>query len=406
VKRIVSSLVAMALVAACSSTPPASPAPSATAGSGPSAGPTTSVAPTIDPAATASPLPSASASSEPTLAPTVAPSPTPDTGGWAAVLPPLTRPATYIDIGFVGNGELIAVGTDDFTQTPATVWIARYTVGGERKSKINVARKMQTFLGAEAIDVDPTDDTVLFQQLDISTGRYHGYQVRSSTGKVIDTFTLHRAVNAMTVDPKGRLFGISATYGTSNAYHPCIVDRLSASGDISSGVDYNLKACETLGHFAPPYYFEDPWAIDVDTKGNLVFIDWAEDDERRGGEAPGLGLTVLTPAFDFVRHWHLPKSWQGNDLYRGVTSQGTFITGDRDGHVCLVQSVANKDLTKVLGRRMAIFDSSGKIVRSYGYGGDGVGLIEPIAARYDGDGRLWVIDFDPASKISTVRRLD
>jgi hypothetical protein len=321
------------------------------------------------------------------------------------MLPTLTIPAAYVDLGFAGNGDLLVVGTDELIANPTPVWIARYTPAGSLKARVKVERRMTSLLGADRIDVDPTNDSVLFDEVDHSTGLHHVYRVASATGKSLAKLDLHRSMNAIAVDPKGHLFGISATYGTFNNRRPCILDRVAAGGGLASGVDYVLKTCETRGYSTTPAYFMDPMAIDVDNDGNLIFLDWGEAGFRRNNEPAGLGLTVVTPGLAFVRHWHLPKAWQGNDFFRGFSALSWYLAGDADGRIYIDQELRNADQSRRTGFRLGVFDRSGSVLATFGVGGDQAGVTWPMSPRVDAAGRLWVIDFDGARSY-TVKRLD
>jgi hypothetical protein len=265
---------------------------------------------------------------------------------------------------------------------------------------------MQAFFGADYIEIDQHDDSVLFTQIDFSGGLYHVYKVASATGKVLARLDLHKAMNAIAATPDGRIYGISATYGTWTDHRPCIVDRVGSGGGIATGVDYDLKTCETIAHFTEPFYFEDPMAIDAGTDGNLLVLDWGEAGKRLGKEPAGLGVATLTPGFDFVRRWHLPSAWQMDPKYFGIPAQGTFLSGDRAGNVYIDQQLKSADLSKGLGFRLGVFDSAGRLLATYGFGGDHPGPTSPIAARVDDHDNLWVIDFDPAAKGWVVKRLE
>jgi hypothetical protein len=407
------------LIAACSTTALAS-VPPGSASSLPGTASTSSAASSLGATSSSGAVASASgpvgsgelaASALPSEAATTGPAtpgaPGTSDGGWTTVLPALPIGAVYLDFGFAGNGDLLVVGTDDITKRPATVWIARYQPnGGAPKSHMTVARKMTTFFGADYTEIDPSNDTVLFTQVDFTTGYYHVYRVDSTTGKTLADLKLHAGMNAVAANATGKLFGIDATYGTYTDHRPCIVDRIGSTGAIATGIDYDLKTCETIAHFTEPFYFEDPMAIDVGNDGNLLVLDWGEAGKRIHDEPAGLGLAELTPGFDFVRRWHLPTSWQSDPTFSGIDAQGTFISGDHAGNVTFDEAAKSADRSKDVGYRLGVFDKTGALLAAYGLDGDHAGLTSPIAARFDGSDRLWVIDFDPAAKGWVIKRLD
>ena len=406
-QRIASLLICVVL-AACSTAPPSTSPQSTTASS--SSGPGTSLGvATFSPAPLVDASPGASTEPSPSLAPveTVPPSvaPTEAATGWTTVLPPLTQPKAYLDVAFASNGDVLVVGTDELGKSPATVWIARYDPAGNLKKKVTVAKRLQAFLGRSMVHIDLRDDSILFTQVDFSTGLYGFTRVSSATGKVIEQHDLHRAMTTIALTSNGKIFGISATYGTYTNRRRCVLDRVAADGRLASGVDYWLKECETIAHPTPPAYFSDPMSIDVGMDGNLLMLDWGKAGSRYHDEPAGLGVSVITPGFEFVRHFHLPKAWQLDDFYLGIPAQGTYLAADSTGRVYVDAAVMSADMTERLGFHLGVFDKAGKLLATYGYGGETADLKGPCAVRVDQDDRVWVVDFDEASKSFTVKRL-
>ena len=374
------SIVVALLVAACSSAP------------------TVSVVPSVEPASSA---PASIAPDGSAPAASTAP-----TGAWTAVLTPLPLPAAYIDLGFAGNGELIVLGTDDLTARPATVWVARYRADGTRASKVTLDRKMQLLTSRDFFHVDPTDDSVVFAQVDFSTGYWHAYRLSSSTGKVLASLKLNAAATYVVPTPTGRLLGITPTWAGPNNERACVIIRVGSNGGVASGIDYFTEKCATVGYSKGPAYFGDAVSIDVANGGQVLLLDWAEDGFRRHDEPAGLGLTVLTPGLAFVRHFHLPKDWQVPTIDRGISQWGATLAGDSAGRTYLLNEVRSADNTARTGLRLGVFDASGALLAVYGFGGDEPGLEAPIAARIDPDDRLWVVDLDTVAKGYAVKRFD
>jgi hypothetical protein len=394
------------LVAACSNAPTASEQPAlsdATATATP-----TSVPAPVEGSILPSLVPSTQPSSTAPIAPEIsAPPATSDaSAGWTAVLPPLPLPAAYIDLGFAGNGELIVLGTDDITARPAIVWVARYRADGIRRSKVTLDRRMQLLTSRDFFHVDPTDDSVVFAQVDFSTGYWHAYRLSSATGKVLESLKLNAAATYVVPTPTGRLLGITPTWAGPSNERACVIIRIASNGGVASGIDYFTERCATVGYSTGPAYFGDAVSIDVANGGEVLLLDWAEDGFRRHDEPAGLGLTVLTPGLEFVRHLHLPKDWQVPDIDRGISQWGATLAGDSAGRIYLLNEVRSADNTTRTGLRLGVFDASGLLVAAYGYGGDAPGLEAPIAARIGPDDRLWVVDLDTVAKGYAIKRLD
>lgn len=402
--------IAVLLLAGCSSAPIATPG----APGGASAVPGAATAATAATAASSSSPDASALSSIPSAEPTVAVSPeapaatsTPSGhGGWTEVLPPMQLPAAYLDLGFAGNGELMVLGTDDITARPAAVWVARYRADGTRAAKVTLAQKMHLLTSRDFFHVDPTDDSLVFSQVDFSTGDWHAYRLSSTTGKVLASLKLNAAATYVVPTPTGRLLGITPTWGGASNERACVIIRVASNGGVASGIDYFTEPCATVGYSKPPAYFGQPASIDVANGGNILLLDWAEGGFRRHDEPSGLGFTVLTPGLAFVRHVHLPKDWQVPDIDRGISQWGATLAGDSAGRIYLLNEVRSADNTARTGLRLGVFDASGALVASYGFDGDSPGLEGPIAARISPDDQLWVVDLDTAAKGYAVKRLD
>jgi hypothetical protein len=362
---------------------------------------------TSGPTQTAGPPPSSGPpGSAPVATPTEAPVATGDTDGWRIVGAPLALPAAYVDFGFAGNGDLLVVGTDDLTARPFRAWIERWTVAGERTGRVAVDQRM-TFLNGDWIDVDASTDTVLFQQMDLSTGLSTVYRVSSTTGATTKKLGLHRAILRVAVDHGGRLFGVSPSYATQKGYRPCLVDRIGSDGGIAAGVDAELEPCgERIDSSFDPS-FDLPVAIDVDAAGRLVFSDEDEIGSRPISEPARLGLTTVTTGFDFVDHRDLDNDVRHLDPSYGTWLHSWMLTGDADGRICVGETLVSEDGSRSIGNRVRCFSTSGDVLAVYGHGGDAEGVRGPQAPRIGSDGSLWVIDIDdgasPRSYVIRVR---
>jgi hypothetical protein len=322
------------------------------------------------------------------------------------MLPPLTPPAAYIDLGFAGDGDLMVLGTDDITQRPAAAWIARYAADGTRTARVTIGRKVQLLPTRDFFHVDPTNDSLVFTEVDFATGYWHAVRISSTTGKLVENLKLDSGASYVVPTPAGKLLNLTPTYGGPNNERACVIVRVGANGGIASGIDYFTEPCRTAGYSKPPAYFGTPVSIDIANGGNVLYEDWAEAGFRRDKEPAGLGLSVLTPALKFVRHFHLPTDWQVPDTDRGLSRWGDILAGDSAGRIYLLNEVRSADATQRLGLRLGVFDASGTLVTVYGVGGSTPGLDGPLAARVDGADRLWVVDLDTAAKAYVVKRLD
>jgi hypothetical protein len=81
-----------------------------------------------------SPSPSAAA---PIITPSTEPTSPPPTLvplRWRSVVRPLTAPAAWLDFGFAGNGDVIAVGTRDAAKSPLHLFVARLPARSARST--------------------------------------------------------------------------------------------------------------------------------------------------------------------------------------------------------------------------------------------------------------------------------
>lgn len=353
--------------------------------------------PTIDAGTSASP---------PAATPTHTPGPTADASGWRTVGPPVALPAAYLDFGLAGNGDLLVIGTDDLTARPFKAWIERWTTAGDRVGRVSVDLRM-TFLNGDWIDIDASTDTVLFQQMDLSTGLSSVYRVSSTSGATTKKVQLHPAILRVAVDPNGRLFGVSPGYATQKGYRPCLVDRLGSDGGIAAGVDSELESCSVRIDSTFDPYFDLPVAIDVDAAGRLIFSDEDEIGSRPISEPARIGLTTVTIGFDFVEHRNLENDLRHLDPRYGMWLHSWMLTGSADGRICVGETLSSEDGSRSIGSRVRCFSTSGAVLAVYGLGGGDAAMRGPQAPLVDPAGRLWVIDIDdsatPRSYVIKVR---
>lgn len=366
------------------------------------------VLPTVDASsatgsAGSSAAPSAGTSVAPStsIEPIGSPSVSAAAGSWRTVVPPLAVPAAYLDFGFAGNGDLLVVGTDLITDPKLALWIARYAPDGARLSKKAVDRRIG-LINADWIDIDPTDDTVVFSER-ASDGTFTLRRVSSATGKTVASVNLHDAVLRIAVDVDGRIFGVSPYYTTRSARRPCIVERVGANGGIADGVDHWLKPCESVWTETGPPYFEDPLNIEVARSGHLVLVDENEPGTARTDGTKGLGVIVLTPAWEFTRSWRLPLEWRQADPAYDVVVSSFILAAGTDGQVYLGETLAADDGSRSIGNRIRHFSASGQLLETLGMGGDQAGITWPSHPVVDDTDRLWVIDLDISTRSYSIK---
>jgi hypothetical protein len=317
---------------------------------------------------------------------------------WRTVVPPIAVPGAYLDVGFAGNGDLLVVGTDRITDPKLRLWIARFRTDGTRPSKETVDRRIG-LINADWIDVDPSDDTVVFLERQADT-TFIARRVSAATGDTVASVRLHRSVAGIAIDSRGRTFASTPHYGTASNRRPCMLVRLRAGGEIAEGVDHFLKPCETLFQAGGQAHFSAPYEIGVGASGNLVFVDEHED---AAGHHIGLRIVVVTPGWEFVRAWPLPFEWSATDLAYGPTFSSFIVAGtSRDG-AYLGETLTSDDGSRSVGYRLRQFGPNGEPRGTLGVGGDQAGTTWPSHPQVDGADRLWIIDLDTAARAYSIK---
>ena len=368
----------------------------------PSASAVASPSGTMDLPATSAPT-SALASNAPTStpAPTDGP-PTTAPAGWRIVAPPLKVPAAYLDFGFAANGDLLAIGTDNIVDRPLTAWIARYSADGTLQKKVTVEKKL-IIRGGDWIDVDRTSDSVLFQQVDSGLTTSHLFRAASGTGKTTASIDLQDDVIGVALGENGRIYGISPYATAAKGIRTCVVERLTAGGGIDLGVDWYGGTCGTRDTDTgkPPY--GDPRHVELGRDNRLWLVDEAPADERLHDASAGPGLTVLDLSLQLVSHVHLSIDYEFQSPRYTIWIGQLVIAGAKGGDLYLGETRVSEDATRSTGYRVRHFDPEGRVVETLGDSGTQDGVTWPSMPNIDGDGRLWVIDLDLASKSYSIK---
>jgi hypothetical protein len=300
--------------------------------------------------------------------------------------------------GFAGTGDLLAVGTDNIADAKLKVWIARYSPDGALQARKTVDRAVQ-YINADWIDVDPSDDTVIFFQFG-SGGRYATYTVASASGKTVASATLASLVTSVTVDDQGRTYASTPTYATDNLHRPCLLSVLKAGGGIASGVDGYLQVCETHTGPGGTLRFSAPYELEVARSGNLVLVDQAQD---RDGYFLQPRIVVVKPSWTFVRGWELPFEWKPLDPAYGVTFASFHLAATTNDEVYVGETLVAKDGSRSDGYRVRRFAANGTLLETLGQGGAQAGVTWPFCPAIDAGDRLWIIDLDTAAKSYSIK---
>jgi hypothetical protein len=113
-------------------------------------------------------------------------------------------------------------------------------------------------------------------------------------------------------------------------------------------------------------------------------------------------VTSLTANLTSARQWELPVEWTFGTPAFGTWSQRLSIAGGADGSLYVGEPVLGEGGTAIVGWRIRHFASAGDPLESWGRGTPATGVVGPNHPSIDADGRLWVIDTDPAAGSSVI----
>ena len=362
-------------------------------------------------AATDVPGPSPSATSTPTNPPSIEPSiapvpePTPVALRWRSVVKPLASPAAWLDFGFAGNGDVLAIGTRDAAAEPLRLFVARYSAAGRKRREHALSRGV-TPLGSDWLSIDPTNDTIVIDDYYRPTGQFTLRRFSSATGRVLSSVPTESGINRLAIDAHGHQYGLPQYGVTGNVY--AAVVRLDARSQVKFGVDYWLRPLSAGARPAKPGIIAFPTAIAIGRDGRVIVVDEPDVDARYPDGTPRRTavVTSLTPNLDSPRQWELPIQWQFGSQAFGLWSHALAIAGAADGSVYVGEPVLDETGARVLGERVREFSANGELVGTWGFGVHDSGVTQASHPAVDAAGNLWVIDVDPATHHSVITALE
>jgi len=379
---------AVVLLAACSLLAPATFAPQQ------------SVAEATD-APTPSPRLTASPSSSPTEAiPTIPPS-QPPAAVWHAIVPPLTHPAAWLDFGFASNGDVLAIGTRNAGAKSLRLFVARFSPTGKERARHDLARRVTPIAGDWAA-IDPTDNSIVID--DYSTSKYEFTLRRfsSSTGANLSNVHAAGGITRLAIDGRGHRFGLPQ-YGVGGDPYAAIV-RLDARGRVRAGVDYWLRALTAGPRPVVPGILAFPTAIAIGGDGRVIIVDEPDVDATYPDGTPRTAAVVTSLGADLSspRQWELPVEYPLGSAAFETWSHRLTIAGAADGSVYVGEPRLDATRATIVGWRVRELSPEGDLVDSWGSDAPASGVVHPTHPAVDAAGRLWVIDTDPATGITTI----
>ncbi len=377
------------LLAACSLIAPATFAPQQ------SVAEATDV-PTPSPRLTASPAPSETAEASPSIVPSQPPA-----AVWRAVAKRLTAPAAWLDFGFASNGDLLAIGTPDTTARSLRLFVARFSPTGKERAQHTLARRVTPIAGDWA-SIDPTDNSIVID--DYSTSKYEFTLRRfsSSTGFNVSNVPAVGGITRLAIDARGRPFGLPQ-YGVGADPYAAIV-RLDARGRVRAGVDYWLRDLTAGPRPDLPGILAFPMAIAIGRDGRVIIVDEPDVNETYQDGTPRTSAVVTSLGADLrsPRQWELPVEYPLGSAAFETWSHRLTLAGAADGSVYVGEPRLDPARATITGWRVRELSPTGDLVGSWGTDAPASGVVNPTYPAVDAAGRLWVIDTNPATGISTI----
>ena len=382
-------MLVAAILAACSLVAPATLAPAQSLAAATDA-PTPTPAPT--PGSPATPP------SQPwiTPAPSVAP-----VAEWHTLGHALSAPAAWLDFGFASNGDVLAIGTHDATADPLHLFVARFATSGRLRGEHRLSRSVTPIEGDWA-SIDPTDDSIVIDDYSRSKFSFSLRRFSSATGFNVSNVLTDGGVDRLAIDGGGRQFGLPQ-YGVGGNAYAAIV-RMNSRSRVRAGVDYWLRPLDAGPRPDRPPTLAYPTAIACGRDGRVIVVDAPDVDATYPDGTPRRTavVTSLTASLASPRQWELPVEWAFGTPAFGTWSHRLTIAGAADGALYVGEPIVDDGGARVTGWRVRHFGPAGDLLEAWGSGTLGAGVVAPNHPNVAADGRLWVIDTDPATGTSVI----
>ena len=324
---------------------------------------------------------------------------------WRSVVKALASPAAWLDFGFAGNGDVIAIGTRDAAASPLRLFVARYSASGKKRSEHALSRGV-TPLGSDWVSINPVDDSIVIDDYYRPTGQFTLRTFSSASGRILSSVYTQSGINRLAIDARGHEYGLPQ-YGVVGNVYAAVV-RLDARSQVKFGVDYWLRPLSAGARPEKPGIFAFPTAIAIGRDGRVLVVDEPDIDARYPDGTPRRTavVTSLTPNLGSPRQWELPVEWPFGSQAFGAWSHALAIAGAADGSVYIGEPVVDETGTHVLGGRVRQFGITGDLIGTWGLGAPDSGVSDPSHPAVDASGHLWVIDVDPATHRSVIAVLE
>jgi hypothetical protein len=323
----------------------------------------------------------------------------------------------YAGFGIAGNGDLIAIAAPFGAPAGKQYEIVRADpTSGSIVSHVVLDKRVDMSSGLP-FHIDPTNDNVI-----AFVGTQRGLAVLrldSKTGKALKQFTPAVSINLVAVDRQGRVYANSIPYpGTQE--NPELLVRLGPDGKIAAKLNVTPTRADQLddpGMLMFGYYDFKPvrtyygWtvALAVSPDGTIQSLQITGGaGQSQPGDQPY--FDTFTPDFKHLHRATLPLEWPGGSP-RWIFWESLLIAmaADDAGAIYLVEAIgppSGNELEWDGASRLRKIGPDGRVLATWGAGGDRPGLGYPQRVGIDGSGRVWVVDLDPKSRRQSVEVLE
>lgn len=322
----------------------------------------------------------------------------------------------YAGFGLAGNGDVIAIAAPFGAPAGKKYEIIRAdpATGGIR-SRVALDKRVDINSGLPFY-IDPTNDNVITF---VWTGTYSAlWRLDSKTGKVLRQTKPAVSINQVAVDRQGRVYA-NTIPGPGSTERPELLLRLGSDGKAAAKLNVLATRADQLddvGKLAFGYY---NFKRVVTYYGWTVALAVSPNGTIQSLQIPGsIGQSepqdrpyfdTFKPDFTHLGRTSLPLEWPGGSPRWIYWESGLVgMAADDRGTVYLVEPIgppSNK--VEWDGRtRLRAIGANGKVLATWGEGGNRAGLGYPQRVAIDESGRVWVVDLDPKTHRQSVKVLE
>jgi hypothetical protein len=328
----------------------------------------------------------------------------------------ISEALVYAGFGLAGNGEVIGVAAPVGAPTGKKYEILRFDPGsGAIVSRVPLDKRLDINSGLPFY-VDPTTDNVIG-----FVGVPRGLallRLDSHTGKVLKQTKPAVSINQVAVDRQGRIYANTVPYpGTKEL--PELLVRLGPDGKVAAKLNVTVTRASQLndpGKLACGYYnfkrivtyYGWTVALTVSPNGTIQSLQIPSCVGSEPKDRPF--FDTFQPDFKHLRRAILPLEWPGGSP-RWSFWESVLMTmaADDAGTIYLTEAIgppSGNDRDWDGRSRLRAIGPDGKVVATWGAGGNLDGLGNPQRVAVDGSGRLWVVDQDPKTHRQTIKVLE